>query len=524
MNRRMNHRIRVFVALCFALYLLSLALPLLIRAPSSTAEDGSCGQGWEGHYRVLFPVAGENLKAATTALREADFDDVLSRDKATVSISNFNGLEQVPLSRLEERLPAMDPRWDPFLRNVEKLFRAGSGGEYEVVYVASRAPLGEFRDRVSAALEGVEGADGWIIAEAGQSVLGVFLLGFIAVAAVVVVGAGRTRYLAAGGAVPWLGTVTVGGAGTFIAASVIYFAWVGFADTGRRYLDHRLQYGRWNGGGRELRRSLILLALVWAVVLAAYPGLSLSALMPIAGSGVGLAAFSGLAVAHALYKRARQDHRLFVPVSLRPFKPVIPAFLPRLTTAVWVAVLVFGVPYLSHLLPSGGTPAAPAPVPLEGRNEIDFESLHALRDGTPRGVVNIADFVAHRAYQEGFAYGVEYGLPEEGATVELSRFTGDNGTTVREPEVMLRYDEAWLDRTLAPDSSNLGALLANGDTPSGVVRTGKPGVYSVTTHPARYSLQALLAFSPFLALGLRRTPADRNGVPFAVLGRKRQAV
>ncbi|MFP4011582.1 MAG: hypothetical protein ACLFUM_07760, partial [Spirochaetaceae bacterium] len=102
--------------------------------------------------------------------------------------------------------------------------------------------------------------------------------------------------------------------------------------------------------------------------------------------------------------------------------------------------------------------------------------------------------------------------------------TGDNGTTVREPEVMLRYDEAWLDRTLAPDSSNLGALLANGDTPSGVVRTGKPGVYSVTTHPARYSLQALLAFSPFLALGLRRTPADRNGVPFAVLGRKRQAV
>ncbi|NBB90917.1 MAG: hypothetical protein GVY23_06885 [Spirochaetes bacterium] len=501
----------------FLTYLLSSTALLLFTPPAQTTFSA-----WSGFYSLLLPRA-EERPGLVGALRAEGFDGVLSRGTATVRISNFSGLEEVPLIDLDERLAPMDPRWDPFLRDLPDIFTGGRDGRYEIVYLRSDAQLGEVRRRVRRAAEAVGGVDGWELAESHTPLRAVYLIGFAAIVAAVVLPAGRTRRQATAGALPWLGTVALGGGGTFVAAALIYFAWVMFGDNGRRYLDHRLQYGNWPAGRRELRHSALMLAATWAIVLGFHPTGSLATLAPILISSVGLAAWTGLSVALAVFKRRKQDHRLFVPVTLRAKPAAISAVSRYASTAAWVALLVVSTPLVATLLPQSSVPGIPRPVPMTGRGDMSLETLGALALSGGDGAVHVADYVAHRAYQEGFVYGASFGVPSPGSTLTLSRFRKEGALTVREQEVMLRYDREWLDEVLTAPETGIGALLVNGNVPSGVVRTPKPGIYSLDTHPARYTLQALLAFSPFLFLGMRVLITGGSGRPTPVLNRKRQA-
>jgi hypothetical protein len=322
-------------------------------------------------------------------------------------------------------------------------------------------------------------------------------------------------------ALPWAGAVAGGGAGTFVAASLIFFAWAMFADVGRRYLEHRLQYGPWKDGRRELRAGLLVLGATWALVVGLHPAPSVATLGILLIASGGLAALTGALLLRAVRRRRRQDHRLFVPVSLGRRPSGVSAASRHAAPAAWVALFVVAAPFLAWLLPDSEVAGAPRPAPLSRADEIDFAALRELEsDGA--GLVDIADYVAHRAYQEGFVYGAEYGVPEAGEEITLSRIRERDGRRVQEEEVVLRYDEGWLSRVLAVETG-IGPLLVNGNRPSGVVRSPEPGVYSPRTHPARYSLQALLALSPFLVLSIRVFHAVRSGAPIPVLRRKRQA-
>lgn len=515
-RRGVDWRGPIAIGCLVLLYLLSaLIVPLL--APLPAAERS----GWAGHYTLLIPE-NEPTPQVRTALEAAGFDRVITRNTLTVSITNFSGLEQVTLTSLGERLAPMDPRWDPFLRRLPELFVAGERDEYEVLYLGSSLPIGQVRKMVRGAVAEAGDVEGWELAESDARTHIVFLVGFGLVAAATVAFAGRSRFIALAGVVPWVGIVAGGGPGTFVAASLIYFAWAVFAHVGHRYLEHRLQYGSWTAGRRELRYSLLVLGATWALSIGLHPSTSVAARAPVLVGSGGLAALTGALLLRAVRRRRRQDHRLFVPVSLRARPPAISATTRHAAPAAWVTLFVIAVPFVAWLLPDSDIARAPKPAPLPGEARIDFESLQQLGTGDDSELVDIADYVAHRAYQEGFVYGVGYGLPEAGEEVTLSRVRERDGRRVQEPEVVLRYDEAWLDGVLGR-STGIGALLANGNRPSRVVRSPGPGVYSPGTHPARYSLQALVAFLPFLALSIRVLYAAGSGAPIPVPRRKRQA-
>ncbi|MFP4373098.1 MAG: hypothetical protein ACLFPO_02105 [Spirochaetaceae bacterium] len=518
MNRRgVDWRGPILIGCLLLIYLLSSAAFLLftprLNDPSST---------WSGFYTLLVPRSADR-SGLVADLRAEGFEGVLTRGTATVRISDFSGLEEVALADLDERLAPMDPRRDPFLRELPGLFSAGPGEEYEILYLRSDAPIGEVRRGVRRAMEAGGGIEGWELAESRSPVRVVYVLGFAAVAAAVILLAGRARRFAVAGALPWVGTVAFGGAGTFVAAGLIYFAWVMFAESGRRYLDHRLQYGEWRAGRRELRHSALVLAATWAIVLGVHPDGDIAVLAPILLSSLGLAAWTGLSVARAVFKRRVQDHRLFVPVALREQPAAASAVSRYASTAAWVALFVVAAPFAAVLLPQTSVADVPRPVPVTDGAQMSLETLAGLGLSAGSGTVSIADYVAHRAYQEGLVYGAAYGLPAPGETVTLSRFREEGALTVREEEVMVRYDRAWLDDVIAAEETGIGALLVNGNVPSGVVRSSEPGLYSAGTHPARYSLQALLAFTPFLFLGIRILMTAGGGAPIPVLRRKRQA-
>ena len=503
------------IGLLLLAYLLS-AVGFFLYAPKAAFT-----RGWSGYHTLLVPNA-QDTPDVLSKLAEAGYTEVVSDHSATVSISNYSGLERVPLSRLEDRLAPMDPRRDPFVETLPELFVAGSRGEYRVYYVASEESAGVVRRKLGQALEGVEG---WELVQPRPVDRWVFVLAFIGVAALCTGFSRRSRMEAAAGAVPWLGAVLTAGAGIYVASTAVYFAWVLFADTGRRYLDHRLQYGEWEEGRRELRYSLLVLGTTWALALGFVPNVSPAMLLPVLISSIGVVALTGLAVVRAVYRRRRQEHRLFVPVSMRRTPAPLSAASRYAAAAPWVALLIVAAPFVASLAPRAEIPHVPQPVFLPGARSVSFDTLEQVDAVSSVGLVDIADYVAHIAYQQGFVYGASYGLPNRGGTLSLSRYPQQDGRTVREEHVVLRYDETWLDQTIerAAATSTVGALLLNGNTPSGVVRSPEPGVYSRVTHPARYSLQALLALSPFLVLSIRVFTASRSGAPIPVLRRKRQA-
>lgn len=522
MNRSgTDWRLPVLLVSLITIALLATAAILLL-FPSSTDADAT----WEGFYTLVLQRT-DDTAPVETALTEAGFAEVLSRRTVMVSISDFNGLERLPLAALDDRLAPMDPRRDPFLQKAPRLFEAGRAGEWEVIYLRSAESTAAVRSRVRTALSGLDAVDGWELAESHSPRRLLYLIGFAALMPAAVLLSGRPRWPAAVGALPWAASAVSGGSGTFVAAALIYFAWLMTADTGRRYLDHRLQYGESSAARRELRYSLLVLAATWALVLGFNPAATLRGLAPVLLASVGAAAFSAAIVVGAVFRRRRQDHRLFVPVSIRPAPPTVSAASRFGPTAAAVAVLVVTVPYIAAFLPQSRVPATPRPTPLAGHESIDFAALHVLERGGGAGPVTIADYIAHRAYQEGFVYGAEYGLPDEDEALTLTRVREEDGRTVQVRDVVLRYDEAWLKAALGGSGDvrpgGFAALLANGNRPSGVVRSPEPGVYSPSTHPARYSLQALLAFLPFLVVSIRVLRAARSRAPAPMLGRKRQA-
>lgn len=501
--------------LLFCIYILS-SLFFLVAAPDRA--------GWDGYYTLLVPRAEADEKL-TASLEQAGFDAVVSRDGSSVKISDYNGLEEVPVDEIEERLAPMDPRLDPFLSSVGKLFEAGADGTYEVYYLASEAGLGTVREKLGSVFVDTED---WELAEDRGKRGALFVAAFFAVVLILTIYVRRSRIAAAGGAVPWLGFTATAGAGGFVAAAVVYFAWVVFVDTGRRYLDHRLQYGASEESRRELRYIALVLAGTWAVALGLLPDRSLETLGSVVICSIGMAAWTGVLILILVSRRRRQDHRLFVPVAMRATSSPASAAMRYASTAPWVALIVVAAPYLATLMPQQEVAGVPRPVPISGFETIDFEALRALEESSVSGaIVDAADYVSHRAYQEGFIYGAGYGLPQAGDELTLSRYVDGSEGIVREREVvMLRYDDAWLNGTLGDASQtagSIGALLLNDNVPSGVVRGRPAGIYSPRTHPARYSLQALLAFSPFVAFSIRAFLANRVGVPTLVLRRKRQA-
>ncbi len=84
---------------------------------------------WKGYYAVFLP--SETALSARGSL--------VSRQAATVRFNTFAGMAGVRVAELPSRLDPADPRLDPFLRGVDRYFRA-PGGEW--VYARSnRGPL-----------------------------------------------------------------------------------------------------------------------------------------------------------------------------------------------------------------------------------------------------------------------------------------------------------------------------------------------------------------------------------------------
>ncbi len=495
-NSHVNRPLGLQLALLGIVFLLSLAVYFL--HPSVQRH----GRVWQGYY-LLLVERNAPCEQIVERLSDAGFDRLVAECTVTVSLNAFGQLEAVPLARVEARLDPVDPRFDPYIRNLHAWFRTAVADEPKsIIYLATdENPWTAYR-RVAAALSG-SGVQ-WSFPEWERRGVRVFGLAFLLLTGVTVIQAKGMRLAAAAAALPWVGWVLFGGLPAFGAAVVIYAAVA--------LLTQRALHALRNGRRAVLHReSVALLPLLLIVVVSVPYGGYLSRLPVIAASAGSLSVLLLL----LLLRRERYrntEHALFTPVPLLsgraqgPLKDVA-LLVPALVLAI-IAPLVYAAVPNSEV-----APRIPEPEPLVASRH-SFETLELISNnivgGGPPG---LAEYVAHRAFQEAFMFGAEWGLPSGGERVVRHRVAQNEGQLERTNETIVEYTPQWLE-TVLNDTAATGveAIQLAQPNPARVVLRQKSRLYFHRSFLARHAILVALIAAPLLVCFVKRAVPRRRGL------------
>ncbi len=434
--------------------------------------------------------------------------DLITEHTSEVLITRFNRVEAVPLSNALRQLDPLDPRRDPFIEESSRYFTTDTEGQ-SLIYIRMDGPTWRAARVVRRALGKGSSIVGWVPAR-----IAVGLVIFIAASAVVLVQSGRFRLIVAAGLIPWIPAVLGSGIVGAVGAALVFFAW------SRALVDLSLLFERNESGPGMIGRILRIGIWPGLTIIASFAvGWSISGIRAATMLLPAVAGISAVTIVAFLFRfggSIHLDHELFAPVSIltRRFGKLAgyPAFRgsPVLLMSVIVAFLV--IPPVADRLVTPRSPAAPHQVAVAGADDISYESIGILwSSDLTDAVVDLSDYLAHRAYQQSLAFGRGYAPPDEGEAVTLSRFRETAaGAYNRFEEDVLVFDDVWLAEAVSNAPVGIAALLASRGRASGVVLTPERGLYSSYSQLLKHTAYVLLALLPATLSG-RRLPRIGRG-------------
>jgi hypothetical protein len=473
------------VSLLITIYAASLlawaAIPAVYERPA----------GLDGYLTVVTELDHED---AARVLREAGAASVITPQTTDVYLSGFYQTELVTLADALARLDPLDPRRDPYIEGLERFFFAGD----------RRLLYADLEMSPAAANRMVRSVLG-----PGSSVAEYTPYDSLLAAAFLLLLAGllwrSSRDWFQEIVLPvlaWLPPVLFGGVALVppAALGLLMAVFVPGASASRRFE----------------RLFVLVLGAAGLVYTAIFAG-------ALAVAGVAIAFAGEFAVLRVPRPdpafTADPDHKPFLPVTL------VDHAENRLSRArlLTFAVLVLVLPPIGNLL----VPGSSADHPVVHRiGDLTPASLMALWSTTePRELPDLADYLAHRAFQEGFPYGREYGFPVPGETVDLVHFTErPDGSYESSPEVVVSFDDAWFDQSIASAPAGIPALLAGLGGASTVVLAADEVLYSGILELMIHVLMVLAGMAPAALLILGGPAIIRRRDPILELARRRRQV
>jgi hypothetical protein len=184
---------------------------------------------------------------------------------------------------------------------------------------------------------------------------------------------------------------------------------------------------------------------------------------------------------------------------------------------------------IDDLIPGG---AVPRPVPTASRRpRLEYGELERIwaerglrASGSEKRLPDLADYLAHRAYQEGLLYGREYEFPRRDETVELTRFRHEpDGSYSSFTEPVLTYDGAWVDQSLREAPPGITRVLVGIGYATGVVLSPHDAIYSGYPKFLQHLAYVVLVLAPFLLPALPwARPRRARGAAVELIRRRRQ--
>ncbi|MEE8441881.1 MAG: hypothetical protein V3S41_09180, partial [Spirochaetia bacterium] len=329
---------------------------------------------------------------------------------------------------------------------------------------------------------------------------------------------GQFRPIVVAGIIPWIPAVLGSGMPAAVGTALILFVWsralVSLSvrlernDRGPGLIGRILGIGFWPG-----LTVIASFAALWSIS-------GIRAATTILPAAAGVSAVTAVAFLFRLFGSIHRDHELFAPVSILNRRSGSSAL-------AWIVIGVFLViPPVTDRLVTSGSPSVPRQVAVAGADDLSYESVGVLwSSNLADALVDLSDYLAHRAYQQSLAFGRGYAPPREGEAVTLSRFReNDDGAYNRFGEDVVVFDDVWLAEAMSNAPVGIAAMLASrGGTP-GVVSTPERSLYSGYSQLLIHTAFVLLALLP-VALSGRRLPRIGRGRSKVVeIARRRRQV
>jgi hypothetical protein len=438
----------LFFILCACLFVFFVLTSFLL--PSFS------GLTWDGYYTVLVD-RGADISRVSASAEKAGIEGLLSASTARVEFSDFDRMESISISDLPARLHPEDPRLDDFLLGAGSYFVTGSEKAH-ILYIPARQSPFILAGKLASAFSGLS----WSIVEwkpLRSAVLAVFYIGIVAILCMRNRG---LRWAAVFAAMPWIGFIMHGGLAGFTAAVLIYIGSVLFIEEARPLFEHFLYYRDAGFDYKTLREpaAYMCLAAACAFFFISYSD-GLFSIIPLFWGVGGTLSFTAVFALFSIWKRERVEHRLFIPISILPKNWRGSGKSWKRAALAGVFCIILSAPPAVKLLQERDPELVPRPMALAGIHGLSREALIDLwvlhKDSA---LPDFADYVGHRAFQEGFFYGYPKEFPSEDAKITISRFVEENESIRSYEETIAEYNEEWYKGVLkSAKKSGVGGLL-----------------------------------------------------------------
>ena len=405
-------------------------------------------QVWS-HWTVLLVPFGEDASLVQDLL-EKNGIKVVSRYNQTINLQNYGRLKPVYLKDYETLLEPLDPRIDPYMRNLDRYFTArdSSGAQWEIYYLFD-GDSSLRGDKITRIFDGTDISFA-LPEQENQNNLVFSLLGALFFLVMVVTNPTAWKEILLY-SLPWLISLGTGDPEILFSNNLAAYGMILLSREARILWKHQIEYPV---EIPDLLKQFARLSFPGALLLAGSLTFLLlsrrAGFLPGLFLGMGSHVFLFTAeMAFLVWRSRRRLHRLFHPLPLVPGGKFLT--IPPLGNSALIAVSLILLPLSAGLMIREAD--WEMPLPENTRNPVSWESLASeWSDSGGERLPGLQDFLAHKAYQEGFFYGGVYEFPEAGAKISRSRFAIQEGKVVEDELVLVDFNNEWFVSALDPSS------------------------------------------------------------------------
>jgi len=476
----------------FALYLSILTLGSLAFIAGS---GGSESLYWPGWY-ILKLSPETDVSRADEYLQSAGIKDFISAENTEISYMAIPDMARIGISHLDEVLVPGDPRRDPYITRIQKLFdSAGS----PLIYLPDEFTLRDYRQ----ILKGIEGFENWqLMDDKGDSRILKILLIFSLAA---------------------LSLAFTGRSGTFSImriVSILPFALFLYRGSSEMVFPLLLLFFlspgnfRQNGSGRGRLYSYTVYTGFTVTLITTLAGLNPAEYIPFAAALLsselihflpgGIKRFDDKVLPTLLAKestkkrkevfRKRSEHQLFTPLSLMQPVKRFSGFSMRNLATLLSLLFVFSTPFLPGLL---STVENHSPLPHALKAEVGFEDLTSLFALSERqnqsSLPDVSSMLSSAVFQGGFIWGAEYRLPLPGESLNITSYHDDGDRIAVSESDIETYNKSWYEKVLNRElDRGAGRLFASLGGPASVIEISRmPGIEEIPLNRIQISLYSV---------------------------------
>ena len=438
---------------------------------------------WPG-YHILITDYKDNSEISALLENDDNFYEIVSRYNTDIEYSNFNELEKISISSLNDRFNPADPRFDSFMKSADSYFKTESESiEKEIIYL--KTDLSE--NKTAAVLENIIPEEySWEIASLSFSRLSFIAPAvFLLITALLIFLKKMKSIFFFFISVLWV-TVILKTDISFFYTAVLNIVFISYIIEIIEFIVRSwFDSGKLNINIILNRKNLIIAVSVFifsnAVIFLINPDIKSFLLF----NTVFIIECSVLFLdlVYSLKKAGSYIHRIFssVPILETNKNRIFDKWIYLKPVYFYLIVLVFTVPAVFF---SAGKSSFPLPAPssvIKSSSNL-FTDLKQLNDYAPESadlqyLPDISDYFKHLAYQIRLPYKSDYSLPGNNEKISISHYILNKNNFQEEKKTAYLFTESWLkDNIIRVKENGLTGLMMSAGTTVKVVLTDKSSV------------------------------------------------